>query len=89
MLNDIKIFGIVDVAFFVSAGLAVSFHLVMFFYYLIKMQNLKSINDQHYLLWLLVLMALGGQLVFWYLFCWKSDELSLETGTHQAENKPR
>jgi hypothetical protein len=71
-INDTKPVGVAGVIFFVFAGLAVGIHTVMFFFYLIKMQNLKSISQNHYLLWLLLLMPLGGQIIFWYLFFWKS-----------------
>ena len=58
------------VAFFTCAAFAVGVHSVMLFYYLIKMQGLKAINPDHYLIWLLVLMVAGGQLAFWYVFFW-------------------
>ncbi|MCL2639950.1 MAG: hypothetical protein FWD53_03805 [Phycisphaerales bacterium] len=72
MIRDQKEFGITGIVFVISAGLAVTAHSAMFFYYLIRMQNLKSIDQNHYPLWLLVLMSpVIGQLIFWYQFLWK------------------
>jgi hypothetical protein len=71
MNHDTRAFGLTGVIFVVSAGVGVLLHLAMFFYYLIQMQRLKAVNQDHYLAWLPALMAPGGQFLFWYLFFWK------------------
>ena len=78
IIDDTKTLGVTGITFIVFAGLTLTVHTIMFFYYFIKMQNLKTINPNHYLLWLLVLLAVGGQLVFWYLFFWRQPNPNVE-----------
>jgi hypothetical protein len=55
----------------VAALLAVLLHTILYFYYLVKLQNTPAVKPDHQTLWLLLLMPLGGQQAFWYLYLWK------------------
>ena len=80
--HDSQNLGVGGVVFIIIAGLTVTIHTVMFFYYLSKMQTLKAIKPDQYLAWLPVLMAPGGQIVFWYLFFWNPS-----AGTKPADKR--
>lgn len=75
-LSGIQISGTTGLILICLAVLGVFVHTIMFFYYMIKMQNLSSIKQDHYMLWLLIFMVIGGQLAFWYLYIWKTRHSS-------------